>query len=137
MAAERQSFYVGVKGIIHTEEGVLILRDAQRKKWELPGGRVDQGQSMEEAFSREVEREEIQGSIVNKLGEVVHVAIGDFVVENDHRLILVFRIAEVTLPGVIELSEEHDQYAHVQRDTVSDFDLFTTDQAALERFFRD
>lgn len=131
---ERRSFYVGVKGIIRRGESILILRDAGRQKWELPGGRLDQGQDMNEAFSREI-AEEIENAAAEELGDTVHVAIGDFTVENDHSLILVFREAKVTLPTDIKLSDEHDDSKWISALELDDLDIYSTDKEALQRAF--
>lgn len=131
--AERQSFYIGIKGLIQNDIGrVLILKDVGSGKWELPGGRLDEGQSIEEAFRREIEDEELPGSDVKRLGKVVHTAQGDFVVEDNHKLFLVFHLADVVLPETIILSDEHSDSAWVDPSDTSTFDLYSTDQAAIE-----
>lgn len=130
----RQSFYIGIKGIIQSPDGVVILEDAERGKWELPGGRVDQGQDLAEAFRREVS-EEITGASFETFGPTVHADVGDFIVENDHRLLLVFRVAEVALPEVIQISHEHRAHAMVQPTTLGNFELYDSDRTALEIYF--
>jgi 8-oxo-dGTP diphosphatase len=130
---ERQSFYIGIKGLIQNEAGhVLILKDVGSGKWEVPGGRLDQGQSIEEAFRREIEDEELPGSILRSLGSVAHTAQGDFIVENNHKLFLVFHLADVALPEVIILSDEHSDSAWIDPSDTSAFDLYSTDRTAIE-----
>lgn len=128
---DRQSFYVGSKGIIETEQGILVLRSVKKGLWELPGGRVDAGQDIETALIREL-TEELPGVSVTSVGSVVHVAVGDFTVENEHKLLLVFSTVSATLPDTITLSEEHTEAGFVAAETLDSFDLFTTDRAALE-----
>lgn len=131
--AERRSYYIGIKGLIQNDLGhVLILKDVGSGKWEVPGGRLDQGQSIEEAFRREIEDEELPGSTVKSLGRIAHTAQGDFIVEDDHKLFLVFHLADVALPEVIILSEEHSDSAWVDPNDTSDFDLYSTDRSAIE-----
>ncbi len=130
--SERQSYYVGIKGIIKNEAGrVLILKDASKDKWEIPGGRIDKDQSITDSFSRELE-EELPGAKLIRLGRVIHVAQGDFVVENNHKLLLVFYLAQVTLPETLVLSDEHTGSAWVNEDDLVNYSIFTTDQAAIE-----
>jgi ADP-ribose pyrophosphatase YjhB (NUDIX family) len=129
----RQSFYIGVKGIVTTSQGVLILKDAPRGKWELPGGRIDAGQSIEDAFIREI-NEEVPGTTNPKLERLLFAAQGDFIVENDHKLCLLFYAASADLPETLQLSDEHTDQAFVTADTLSNFDLFSTDKEALERY---
>src|ERR1044071_7625828 len=103
---ERQSYYVGIKGIITNAAGdILIFKDAPRDKWELPGGRINKNQSIPESFKREIS-EEIEGTSLISMGEVLHVAQGDFKQANDHKLLLVFYKVEVALPEKILLSSE-------------------------------
>lgn len=130
----RQSFYIGVKTIIERNGKVLIMRDVARDKWEFPGGRIDHGQSIEDAAGREL-GEEIPGAKLKKLSEVVHVATGDFKVEDDHRLCLLFYRAEATLPRNIELSDEHHESAWVGLEAQDGYNLFASDRAALIRYF--
>lgn len=130
--SERQPFYIGIKGIIKNEAGdVLILKDTSRGKWEVPGGRIDKGQSITDSFSREIE-EELPGAKLVSLGEVIHVAQGDFLVEDGHKLFLVFHLAKVSLPDVLALSDEHSESAWVNQSNLSDYPIFTTDQVAIE-----
>ena len=130
--SERQSYYVGIKGIIKNEAGdVLILKDASRGKWEVPGGRIDKDQSIIDSFSREIE-EELPGAKLISLNEVIHVAQGDFLVENEHKLFLAFHLAKVSLPDVLVLSDEHSELAWVNQSSLSNYPIFTTDQAAIE-----
>jgi 8-oxo-dGTP pyrophosphatase MutT (NUDIX family) len=126
----RQSFYIGIKAIIRQGSSILLLKDSARSKWELPGGRIDGKQTIEEALSREL-AEEIPGAKLRALNAIVHAATGDFVVENDHRLCLVFYTAEISLPKQLRLSDEHLEYAWVDQESLEKYDLFTSDRDAL------
>jgi 8-oxo-dGTP pyrophosphatase MutT (NUDIX family) len=130
----RQSFYIGIKAIIEQDGRVLLLKDSPRGKWELPGGRIDGTQTIKEAVSREL-REEIIGAKLLKLHAIVHAATGDFTVENDHRLCLLFYAADVRLPEQLRLSDEHLEYAWVDQRSYQNYDLFTSDRAALTAYW--
>ena len=59
-----QNFHLGAKAIIRNAAGqVLLLRALDRKKnppkeyWDIPGGRIKQGETAEETLGREVEEE--------------------------------------------------------------------------------
>jgi len=130
----RQSFYVGIKAIISCSGGVLLLKDKAKDKWEFPGGRIDEGENIEEAMSREL-HEELPGAQLDSHGEVLHVAVGDFMVENDHKLCLIFYAVQVSLPKVIKFSSEHTEQVIATPDNFRELDMFTTDQAALEEYF--
>lgn len=129
--SDRQSFYVGVKGIIKDKNGrVLILKDSARGKWEAPGGRIDVGQSIEGAFKREI-AEEIEGASLYSFGELLMALQGDFVTENEHKLLLLFYSVKVSLPVKIKLSDEHEDFAWVDKNSLNDCLLFSTDRRAI------
>ncbi len=128
----RQSFYVGIKGLIKNQAGeILILNDTSKGKWEVPGGRIDAGAGIEDSFAREIS-EEIPGATHPKLGELIYASVGDFIVENDHRLLLLFYAAQVTLPEKIALSDEHSAVAWAGKASLQKFDIFASDRLAIE-----
>lgn len=47
---------VSIKGVVLREDQVLLLRN-ERQEWELPGGKIELGESPEECLAREVEEE--------------------------------------------------------------------------------
>lgn len=81
---------ISVKGIIF-EDGKIWLRMNERSDWELPGGRLDEGEQPEETVVREI-REELgreisQPGLVDvyiwkkHFGKATHVEIVTFVAE--------------------------------------------------------
>lgn len=58
---EEQLFHVGVKALVHDSNGNLLLLNITRKDgktyWDLPGGRVNENESMEGALNRELQEE--------------------------------------------------------------------------------
>jgi 8-oxo-dGTP diphosphatase len=129
---ERQSYYIGAKGLIKNSQGkVLIIKDVETGRWELPGGRIDKKQSIEEAFRREI-AEELPGSVVKNFGNIVYAAQGDFTVEDDHKLMLLFFSADVKVPDSTELSHEHTELAWVNSQSVDDYQIYASDKAAIK-----
>ena len=134
---EKQSFYIGVKGIIRSSAGeIMILKDNSKGKWELPGGRIDRNQSIEQALTREI-GEEIIGATMAKQGGLVDLALGEFEVKDNHRLLLLFYSIEVSLPESIELSHEHSELAWVNKRSISGYEFYATDKAAIQKAFND
>lgn len=50
---------IGAKAVIMKDEKILLLHKKTEKEdlWELPGGRLDYGESLEEAIEREIKEE--------------------------------------------------------------------------------
>ncbi len=62
-----QKFHIGVKALIKDADGrILVSKAPNVGYWDLPGGRIEEGEGIGEALSREL-REEL-GSDVEMLG---------------------------------------------------------------------
>lgn len=97
----------------------------------MPGGRIEKNQSIEKTFDREIKEGLLDAQKV-KLGEVVQVAQGDFLLVDDHTLLLVYHTASVITPEIIKLSSEHEDYAWINKATLNDYAILSGDQEAIE-----
>jgi 8-oxo-dGTP diphosphatase len=105
-------------GIICSKNKILIARRAPGKHlgglWELPGGKLEEGESAEECLSRELKEE---------LG--ITVDVGNFFMENQHqygdRTILLKAYLCDLVSGDVILND-HDQVEWV---SISEFEKYT------------
>lgn len=111
------SFHLGIKALIRNDKGEVLLLQVNpavmkgRDYWDLPGGRVQRGQTIEDTLRREVEEETGIRDIadIQDIGMVlsnIRIPVGD----TDLGLILgVFSIS-TPAGAAIEISEEHQAY---------------------------
>ncbi len=122
--------------LINGENGkVLIVKDSKNDKYELPGGRLDKDESLEENISREI-NEELGLQLINpKIDylwskQVLHV--------RDNVMIL-FIIMSVTITKQeaekISRSDEVSDFVWVDENDYKQYLYFPGNQDALEKYF--
>jgi len=115
-------FGLAVRALITDDDGkiLIIKRSSESKtnpdKWELPGGKVDQGEPFDQALIREV-KEETNLNI--SLNHVVGVSEQNLTLIRAVHIILSAKVEE----GELNLSSEHDGYAWVYFDTLPEYEL--------------
>ncbi len=55
--AHSAAYPVSVKGVLLTSDGDVVLLLNERDEWELPGGRIEPGESSAECLAREIREE--------------------------------------------------------------------------------
>lgn len=107
-----KKFYVGVKGIIKTEQGYLILKHA-KGHYDTPGGRIDHNEDFKDTLQREL-CEELPGITDVTLGDLLGAFRLQKDIDGDISLVLLYFMVNATLPDPIALSEEHTDYLFIK-----------------------
>ncbi len=114
-----KSFYVGIKAIIEHDNKFLLLKKSLKESklqyyWDVPGGRIEGEERIEEALKRELE-EEIGYQGAFEIVKLLDVYKLPFTIENQHGLLLVFYKITAAVSSVT-LSNEHESYSWFSRD---------------------
>lgn len=116
--ANEKLFHVGIKALIENGRGEVLLLKAPvwekgniKAHWDIPGGRIQEGQSIEATLNREIEEE--TGVKKIEYSEFFTAIISNHQIPHkDIMLGLVLMVYKVRIPknSKIKLSEEHTDY---------------------------
>ena len=71
-------FPVSIKGVLQTPQGQVVLMLNERDEWELPGGRIELGETAPECLAREIAEElDVQVSVGEPLDSYLFEVIPD------------------------------------------------------------
>lgn len=132
---QHQIFDVGVKALIFQDDCLLLLKRHDHSQWEMPGGRINVDETIEQALLREL-AEELPGAHGFIVRGIVHAQQADFMLPNGHRLLLLFFEVESQMPCVINLSAEHDASAWLSPTEFAAMGLQPQTRAAGEAAFQ-
>lgn len=123
----KPTFNVGLKAVVlnSKNEMLLIQRSAGNTvagKWDIPGGRMSFGESLNEALAREVREE--SGLEVEAIGTVLSVCTFMRDVSASNQIVRI-TFAVRAMEGEIMLSDEHQAYEWVPLDRAGEYDLFS------------
>lgn len=106
---------VGIKGLVCVGDTCLVLL-SENGYWDIPGGRIDEDESIEETLQREL-KEELPGIGVYTIEGIVHAYRLPKNIIDDKGLVLLFYKVQAESFEVV-LSNEHRGYRWVTRDTL-------------------
>lgn len=109
---------VAVKAVIQNQDGkFLIVREGQR--WQAVGGRLDNGEKLEEGLRRETKEE--TGIVDLEVGRVIHVDEWFAKPEGELKHIVALFFLCKASTGEVTLSNEHNAYAWVTADELGEY----------------
>jgi ADP-ribose pyrophosphatase YjhB (NUDIX family) len=97
-------FTVSIKGVFCTDAGEVVLLMNERDEWELPGGRIEIGESPRQCVEREI-REELDVAV--NAGDLLDSYLFE-VVPGKHVFIETYA-CELTNDFIPRISEEHQR----------------------------
>lgn len=125
-------FFIAVKALICYEDKILLIRRSEEtrgdfNKWEFPGGRLEFGESPEQALKREVKEEVGIG-----IQDLELINAWDFLKDKDIQIVGLTYICRAFDCDVI-LSKEHTNFKWVLRDQIHQYDLVSGMKEQLEK----
>lgn len=119
MSKKFETFNVGQKAIVIRDGKVLLFKGPNSHGdivWEPPGGRVDEGESLEEAFKREIFEE--TGVTEFKIKKTLWVNVPTYIPDK-LRVAIIFYLVDFK-DSEIKISDEHTQFSWVDIEKVDD-----------------
>ena len=112
-----KQFYVGIKGVVRVGDACLVLKKLQGNDvyWDIPGGRMDADESIEETLARELAEE--VGLTDYRVGQLVGAYRLPQALPDGQGLVLLFYTV-LAQSFAIRLSEEHAGVLWVTKDTL-------------------
>jgi len=102
-----KKFNVGIKAIIIKDGKVLLLKKAgEGEYWEVPGGRIDGDESIEQTMDREL-HEEVPNISAFKLLGVMDTFRLPRDIAPDLSLVLIYYAVQADFDGDPQISDEH------------------------------
>lgn len=131
-------FTVSQKAILTDKKGrVLMMEKAGKTHWDLPGGKLDEGEDMAEGIAREI-REETNLDKVT-IGPIIHVGRRSFEEEGKPERVMIFYHCTTEQKfEKIKLSDEHNQWRLLDADDLKDtkkYEVNPVVRAALTKVF--
>lgn len=124
-------FYVAVKALVFYKEKFLIVKRSSSARgdhyyWELPGGRLEFGESPDDTLIRELLEE------TGLAAKPIHpIQTWSFFRGEDTQIVGITFLCE-TNTDLVKLSNEHDTYAWITLDELNQYDFIPSVLRSLE-----
>jgi mutator protein MutT len=104
---------ISVKGVVIQRGRVLVLRN-ERDEWELPGGRLDEGETPEEALVREIQEETGLSASVTSL-----VDAWVYQVSPREKVLILQYACRLKRVRAVTISHEHTEYTWLRLEVLN------------------
>ena len=122
-------FPVSVKGVVVIEDRVVLLRN-EREEWELPGGKLDPGETPERCVIREIEEEL---GLVTRIGPILDSWV--YRIRPGVEVLIVSYGCFLDTPREIRLSHEHKAVARFARGDIDALPMPAGYKSTIHRWF--
>ena len=105
-----KNFNIGVKAVITDEDKLLIVKHRTKGFWDVPGGRIDDDETIEETLRREI-GEELPTATEVEIGDILHARRMPGVTFPDGAglALLMYQVSAKFPVGEIAVSDEHSE----------------------------
>lgn len=130
------NFFVAAKAIIAVKNRVLILRKSKAaggkygEKWDLPGGKVNFGETLEQALIRQV-KEEIECDICI----IKPYKFWSFLMDENTQIIGTTFLCRMSCAGDVKLSQEHSEFKWIYEDELKNCEFLGNIKNELKECF--
>jgi len=125
---------ISIKGFLCKDNKVLFLKTSKRGTYELPGGRIDFGENVEQTFKREIGEE--LGFEKIEMGRLINTWSFTSVREDTNYHFVIFDFEFFTDESQIKLSDEHIEYKWVGIDEFEETDMREGHKETLRKYFK-
>lgn len=130
-------FTISQKAILVDHQNrILIMAKTGKDHWDLPGGKLDEGEEMYDGLHREIKEET---GLTVEIGQIVHVGKRHFDdPEKPVRVMIFYLCQSIQKIEDIKLSEEHHEWRLMEEkdlDTPAQFEINPVVRTALHKAF--
>lgn len=111
-------FPISVKGIIFVDDKILLLKN-ERNEWDLPGGKLNENESLEHCLIREFQEETNLKVEVEKIHSAQNIKVANSV----EVIVVIYHCLLVSSEKELKISFEHQSFGWFYRNELSNMKI--------------